>query len=1565
MKSLRFVLASSVATLLAAPLVSAEVYTWQTGGTTDIWSTGTGETNWFLGSEAVLSPWADGNDALFNAATGETITVSGTLAPTTTTVSGAGNWTLVGSGIIGGALVKDGTGTLTLGTGANPYTGANTFTSTTINGGILSIGSGGTGAATSNVNALGSGPVTINSGGTLRLWIQNSTTSTFANNLIIDGGTVLGEDGINVMSGTVEVGANGATFSSKWDGKTLTFNNVISGSGPVTVQRAPSNHSGPAVIMTAKNTYTGGTTVSSGILQLGNDVTVNAGGVGILRGDVTINSGATLRLSNINAFGYNGGSKVNTVNINGGTLLHESNGDNGWGVTYNLTGGTMRSTSGTGQFAFGGNTTVNTLEAANSAVIDGRVILREGNANGQVVFTIADGAAVNDLVINAAMSENNGSHGIRKEGAGTLLLNGTSSYSGATVINGGILALGAAGQLNSSITVNNGGTFRVDSTGKFIPEIVTANGATLGFVARAGATTNANMLWLPDSGAISVAPSFVTRPEAGQTFDLLTTSGIVGSSTITPVFNAFGPTRVTGTAAVNGAGNALQVTITNGAADLIWNNAAANNTWDLNTSANFSNGGTNDVFLSADAVTFDNSIVTGDQTITLNGTLAPSQITVNNSMGNYTFDGSGSLIGSGSLVKSGSSTLTLGSAMTYGLTGDIRVNEGTLNLGNKTILTGSPLLMAGGTLSSGTVNASAFDMRAGTVSAAIAGVGALTKTTDGTAILTANNSNYTGVITVSAGTLQIGAKGNTGTAGSGAIHIETGATVKFDRNNNYGNVPNSFSGSGAIVFDGVTGSITTEYALTGDNTGFSGTITALDGRVNANNSSGNRFGTAELIAVGKETSSGQFWLTGGTFSNNFTISGEGWLETGGRFGAIRLGGGTISGNVTLAGNAKISAHNSTGTIAGAIGDGGQGFNLELGGSPTSGTITLSGASNYTGTTAINNTTVILSGSLGNTAVTVGDATGTIGGHGTIGGSLTFGSSAGSARLAADATTSGALDVDGALTVVGAPVAVTLTTGAFMTMGQPYTLLTYGSTTATAANFTLANPTNFRQGVFAVADGKVTVDVGSKSITWTGANGSNWDIGTTTNWVDNSAVAEKYFQGDAVVFGDAGAGTLTLAAGLTPASVTVDSANDYTFNTGTITSPGILTKAGTGTLLLNTQNTFAGGAVINGGTLAVDGSNGATRLQANAQVTVNNGGTLEVRGTNALPSNVNAVDVVVNEGGMLRVVSGASAASTGNHAHFRTVTLNGATIDLKYSGSGAAYNNESFQLGTGGLTVSGSAPSSVIVSGGADASQSGIALSGSRTFTINDVTNSPAVDFSVAAELENSDSNNGALVKEGLGTMQINADTSYTGSTNVNAGTLLVSAGLNGTTGVTVSTGAVLGGNGTIAPGGSGSISVLADGVIAPGVGGIGTLTINSANTSAFGALFLNEGAKFTFELGTGLQSDKISLLNGASSDIFFGGNTINFSDLSSGVLAQGSYTLFSADIADAYAGLITDGSGFISEGLTIGTGLEAYAGSTLQVVGNDIVLNVVPEPATFASLAGGMGLLLGMRRRRK
>ena len=97
-------------------------------------------------------------------------------------------------------------------------------------------------------------------------------------------------------------------------------------------------------------------------------------------------------------------------------------------------------------------------------------------------------------------------------------------------------------------------------------------------------------------------------------------------------------------------------------------------------------------------------------------------------------------------------------------------------------------------------------------------------------------------------------------------------------------------------------------------------------------------------------------------------------------------------------------------------------------------------------------------------------------------------------------------------------------------------------------------------------------------------------------------------------------------------------------------------------------------------------------------------------------------------------------------------------------------------------------------------------------------------------------------------------------------------------------------------------------------------------------------------------------MNGAANDIVFGGsNVINFTDLSSGSLAHGAYTLFTADVANAY-------SGFGS--LSIGTGLGAYTGSTLQVVGNNIMLNVVPEPTTWALLAFSLTTVMVMRRRR-
>lgn len=209
---------------------------------------------------------------------------------------------------------------------------------------------------------------------------------------------------------------------------------------------------------------------------------------------------------------------------------------------------------------------------------------------------------------------------------------------------------------------------------------------------------------------------------------------------------------------------------------------------------------------------------------------------------------------------------------------------------------------------------------------------------------------------------------------------------------------------------------------------------------------------------------------------------------------------------------------------------------------------------------------------------------------------------------------------------------------------------------------------------------------------------------------------------------------------------------------------------------------------------------------------------------------------------------------------------------------------------------------------------------------------------------------------------------YAGSTTISGGSLFVDGSIRGTSGVSV-TSATLGGNGTIAPGGSGGITVAASGRISPGMpetnGGLGTLTIDSGENTAASVLSLSSGAKFVFQLGAEFTSDRVALINAATGDLVFNNNTIDFSDLTGGLLGIGSYPLFTADTAGAFSGLTTAADGTIAGGLAIGSGLNAYPGSSLQLVDQQIVLNVIPEPNTAGSLIGGALMLLGLQRFRR
>ena len=164
--------------------------------------------------------------------TGGNITLgSGTLTDvqsTTTTYAGVISGT--------GGLTLNGSGTLALITATNLYGGGTILSGTS----TILVGNNGN----ENQAALGTGTVTLNPGTTLHME-PGSTGSTFsfANNFSVNGGTIIGEDGVQRIAtgggATFAVGASSATLEATWSGKDVFVDGLISGSGPIMIQHGP------------------------------------------------------------------------------------------------------------------------------------------------------------------------------------------------------------------------------------------------------------------------------------------------------------------------------------------------------------------------------------------------------------------------------------------------------------------------------------------------------------------------------------------------------------------------------------------------------------------------------------------------------------------------------------------------------------------------------------------------------------------------------------------------------------------------------------------------------------------------------------------------------------------------------------------------------------------------------------------------------------------------------------------------------------------------------------------------------------------------------------------------------------------------------------------------------------------------------------------------------------------------------------------------------------------------------------------------------------------------------
>ncbi|PYE89002.1 outer membrane autotransporter protein [Phyllobacterium leguminum] len=218
-------------------------------------------------------------------------------------------------------------------------------------------------------------------------------------------------------------------------------------------------------------------------------------------------------------------------------------------------------------------------------------------------------------------------------------------------------------------------------------------------------------------------------------------------------------------------------------------------------------------------------------------------------------------------------------------------------------------------------------------------------------------------------------------------------------------------------------------------------------------------------------------------------------------------------------------------------------------------------------------------------------------------------------------------------------------------------------------------------------------------------------------------------------------------------------------TGVISGPGSLTKTGGNTLTLTGNNTYAGGTIIKSGFVSV--SSDANLGAATGGITLDNGW---LRNTGAFTSARNVL-VTADNGGiqtdanltLTGVVSGDGyLVKTGD----ATLTLAG---DNTYAGI-TDIRGGTVQIGNGG--ASGSVASDVMLRG----------TSTKLAFNRSDVANFNSVI-----------SGTGSVEQIGSGTTVLSGANTYTGATNVKAGTLKAGAAdiLNTTSGVTVDTGATL------------------------------------------------------------------------------------------------------------------------------------------------------------------------------
>jgi autotransporter-associated beta strand protein len=1085
----------------------------------------------------------------------------------------------------------------------------------TINGGVVNLQGGTFTFTTSPASGATSGAMTIGFGGS-------------------NGGTI-GNLNVSGNAQLIDNAANSGFGGGLWLGEVNNGILNMTGNAVVTISPAGSHTSGGGVVLGRSNATTG-----NGIVDLdGGTLTAPYVTKGSGQGTFNFNGGtlkanasdAVFMTGLTNAYIYGGGATIDDGgnNITIGQSLQAPSGSSVSATGLTVSGGGYIDTPVVNITGGGGTGAEAVATIDSNGNLTGINITNPGTGyTSAPTFALIGGGVGNTGSIGGtATLVSATSGGLTKQGAGSVTLTGTSTYTGATTVNAGSLVLGSTGSINGSSAINfsGGGKFLDISTTAVTPTVTitsgtldgigtlttaviadsasnvltSGNGSTgqlvIGSLTLSGAATfNARTAAALMSTPAVLATTFTDSAVAGKKITVnaattdpswaLGTYDLLGYTTLGSGngFSDFQLGTVTGltarqTASLSfsaGTTNEIALTVTGISGSDIWtglNNGnwtttvqTPNKNWTLNSSPTD--------FIAGDIVTFDDS-ATGTTNVSItDATVTPTSVTFNNSAKSYTIAGAGAIAGSTGVTVMGTGNVTISTNNTY--TGGTTVNAGNLVLsGNNNFGAGSV------TVSGGTATISGSNTYSG-------------GTVLNSGVLNINNANAlgSGTLTIAGGTIDTTAgalslstnnpqawNGSFAFNGTNALNLGTGA-VTLGGNTTVTTTANTLTVGGAIG-DGGHG-----FALTKAGLGTL-TLTGTSTYTGGTNVSG---GTVVVTSTGSLTGSvnnpgvqigGTSGVVGALVnSGTITDSQEMWLATAdGGYGALTLTTGTITVGSWLAlarggGNAVLNVNGGTLNVTGA--------NMTLGSFGGSTTDLHAVATFNAG--SINVTNAVYVGEGTNAVLTV---TGTA--------ALT----AGSIRPALGnfyGNPTGIFNLEGG----------TVTTGSLTAGGGAATANFNGGTLKASANSAafMAGMANAY-----IWSGGLTLDDQGHSITMSQALSSPTGNGVTGNGL--SASGTGYIAPPVVVVSGGGGTGATATANIdangnltginiTNPGVGYTSAPTFTLEggggAGSVTGSaalaanvgGAFTKKGAGTVTISGTSTYTGATIITAGTLAL-------------------------------------------------------------------------------------------------------------------------------------------------------------------------------------------------------------------------------------------------------------------------------------------------------------------------------------------------------------------------------------------